>query len=96
MTPVREYPAITTEDIMGLDFTTHPTELPLSTLWGHPAAIFARGLPYSVRAAIERAVCDLGYRWGVVGASVEIRTARDAQGAARHSIFVKIQYRGGA
>ena len=89
------WPEITSEDLIGLSFVGRPSVLPITTLFGHPVAAYSRGLPASVRSGIERAVCDLGYRWGVVGATVEMKRTLDERGAVRVSLSVKIEYRGG-
>ena len=85
MNSLRDFPTITSEDLMGLDFRSHPAELPIRTIFGHPAAIFSRGLPYAVYMGIARAVMDLGYRYGVTGAALEWRGS---------ALVVRIQYRG--
>jgi hypothetical protein len=85
--PVREFPPITSDDLIGANFTAFPAELPIRSLFGRPAAVFSRGLPDAVRHGIERAILDLGYRYGVTSATVEVRTNPFA-------LVVKIQYRG--
>ena len=60
MIGLREFPPITSEDLIGLSFTDHPTELPITSLYGHPAAAFLHSINLHMKAAIERAVMDLG------------------------------------
>ena len=94
MIGTHEYPAITSEDLIGLNFSTHPTELPITSLFGRPAAVYSRGLPDHVRHSIQRAVCDLGYRYGVTDAVVELKTTHDERGTQRIALIVHITYRG--
>ncbi len=105
MNSLRDFPTITSEDLMGLDFRSHPAELPIRTIFGHPAAIFSRGLPYAVYMGIARAVMDLGYRYGVTGAEIvmgqeykEIKEEVNGMWGVRQRLFpkftIKITYRG--
>lgn len=87
MIGIREFPPITSEDLLGLDFTNHPAELPIVTLYGHPAAAYVHSITERMKAAIERAVCDLGFRHGVTGAALEWRGS---------ALVVRIRYRGRA
>ncbi len=85
MIGLREFPPITSEDLLGLSFQRKPAELPIVTLYGHPTAAFLHSITHRMKAAIERAVCDLGFHHGVTGAALEWRGA---------SLIVRIQYRG--
>ena len=87
MIGLREFPPITSEDLIGLNFTTRPTELPINTIYGHPSAAFLHSINLRMKAAIERAVCDLGFRYGVIAASLAWKGA---------SLIVRIRYRGRA
>jgi hypothetical protein len=87
MVGLREFPPITSEDLIGLNFTEHPSELPIVTIYGHPAAAFLHSINYRMKAAIERAVCDLGFRYGVIGAELSWKGA---------ALVVHIRYRGRA
>jgi hypothetical protein len=87
MIGVREFPPITSEDLLGLDFSGRPAELPIVTLYGHPSAAFLHSITHAMKAAIERAVCDLGFHYGVIGADLAWKGA---------SLVVRIRYRGRA
>ena len=87
MVGLREFPPITSEDLIGLNFDGHPAELPITTIYGHPSAAFVHSITYRMKAAIERAVCDLGFRHGVVAAELAWKGA---------ALVVRIRYRGQA
>jgi hypothetical protein len=87
MIGVREFPPITTEDLIGLNFTDRPAELPITTIYGHPSAAFLHSITHGMKAAIERAVCDLGFRYGVIAADLAWKGA---------ALIVRVRYRGRA
>ena len=87
MIGIREFPTITTEDLMGVSFEGHPAKLPITSLYGHPAAAYLHSINLHMKAAIERAIMDLGYHYGMSGAALEWRGS---------ALVVRIRYRGRA
>ena len=58
-------PRITSEDIFGMDLSTHPREIEITSFVDLPVAQIAPArFPRETIADIERAIVDRGYRYG--------------------------------
>jgi hypothetical protein len=80
---------VTSEDVTGIDFRTHPAEVDFTTFGGRSVAnLPPRAIPELILRDIERAVADRGYRHGVTAVTVEV--IRDA--AKRTHLRARITY----
>ncbi len=82
---------ITTEDVTGLDLTSHPAEVEITTFARRPVSSLAPGaIPREILRDIERAIADRGYRFGVQ--SVTVQMIRDAKPPHRTRMRARITY----
>jgi hypothetical protein len=73
-------PIIHTEDIIGFpDLSGHPDELDFGTFLGRKVSEISPNVPQSVLHDIERAMLDLGWRYGVRACTVSVRQVRNPQ-----------------
>jgi hypothetical protein len=64
---------VTSEDITGIDFRTHPAEVDFTTFGGRSVAnLPPRAIPELILRDIERALVDRGYHHGVRSASITV------------------------
>jgi hypothetical protein len=64
---------VTSEDVTGISFASHPAEVDFTTFGGRSVATLPpRAIPDIILRDIERAIFDKGYRHGVKAVTVEI------------------------
>lgn len=65
---------VTSEDVVGINFLSHPAEVDFTTFAGRSVATLPpRAIPELILRDIERAVADRGFRYGVASVLVEVK-----------------------